>query len=261
MTKHVPMLIEGDRDKHLDTKVFQTFEDLAHQLRNALQSIANPVLAPGMQRYMKSAMPYLGVPVPSVRRLSKKLFAPVTYLDSSAWQADVLTIWRNATYREERYAATELSSKRFHPQFLRMDSLAMFEEMIVTGAWWDHVDIIASNQIWNLLCNDREAMRSEMLVWSQSDDIWKRRTSIICQLKAKENTDLEMLYACIKPSLASKEFFLRKAIGWSLREYAKTDPKEIKRYVARHAKKLSSLSQREALKWFPSSDASAVGQS
>ena len=78
--------------------------------------------------------------------------------------------------------------------------------------------------------------------------MWKRRTSIICQLGFKRDTDLDLLYACIRPSLGSKEFFLRKAIGWALRQYAWTDPSEIQRYVREHEDRLSLLSRREALK-------------
>jgi 3-methyladenine DNA glycosylase AlkD len=91
-------------------------------------------------------------------------------------------------------------------------------------------------------------MRKKMLAWSKSGDMWKRRTSIICQLRFKQNTDLDLLYACIEPSLDSKEFFLRKAIGWALRQHAWTDPAEVKRYVRRNKDRLSPLSIREALK-------------
>ena len=91
-------------------------------------------------------------------------------------------------------------------------------------------------------------MKKKMLAWSKSANIWKRRTSIICQLGFKEQTDLDLLYACIEPSLDSKEFFLRKAIGWALRQYAWTDPTEIKRYVCKNRLRLSNLSVREALK-------------
>ncbi len=91
-------------------------------------------------------------------------------------------------------------------------------------------------------------MKKKMLAWSKSGNLWKRRTSIICQLGFKENTDLDLLYACIEPSLDSKEFFLRKAIGWALRQYAWTDAAEVKRYVRRNRTRLSGLSQREALK-------------
>jgi 3-methyladenine DNA glycosylase AlkD len=87
-----------------------------------------------------------------------------------------------------------------------------------------------------------------MLSWSKSTNLWKRRTSIICQLGFKEETDLELLYACIEPSLGTREFFLQKAIGWALRQYAWTDGAEIKRYVRSNRSRLSALSCREALK-------------
>jgi 3-methyladenine DNA glycosylase AlkD len=87
----------------------------------------------------------------------------------------------------------------------------------------------------------------KVLAWSRSDDLWKRG-AILCQLTFKEATDLDLLYATIDPALASKEFFLRKAIGWALRQYAWTDPKEVRRYVREHEKDLSPLSRREALK-------------
>jgi 3-methyladenine DNA glycosylase AlkD len=91
-------------------------------------------------------------------------------------------------------------------------------------------------------------MRRKMLSWSQSSNLWKRRTAVLCQLRFKEETDLTLLYACIEPSLGSPEFFLRKAIGWALRQYAWTDGSEIKRYVGFNRARLSGLSCREALK-------------
>jgi 3-methyladenine DNA glycosylase AlkD len=124
----------------------------------------------------------------------------------------------------------------------------MYEEMIVSGAWWDYVDGIASHRVGLLLRRHPEPMRTIMLEWSRSDDLWKRRTSIICQLTFKAETDLGLLYACIEPSLSSREFFLRKAIGWALRQYARTDPAEVVRYVSAHEGRLSPLSKREALK-------------
>jgi len=87
-----------------------------------------------------------------------------------------------------------------------------------------------------------------MSQWSKCDDLWKRRTSILCQLSAKHATDLKLLYDCIEPSLGEKEFFLRKAIGWALRQYAWTDAEEIIRYVKEKGDRLSPLSKKEALK-------------
>ena len=124
----------------------------------------------------------------------------------------------------------------------------MYEEMVVSGAWWDFVDLIASRRLGPLLQEYPGPMRKKMLAWSRSKNMWKRRSAILCQLSFKADTDLELLYECIEPSLASKEFFLRKAIGWALRQYAWTDPREVRRYVRAHAGELSPLSQREALK-------------
>jgi 3-methyladenine DNA glycosylase AlkD len=87
-----------------------------------------------------------------------------------------------------------------------------------------------------------------MRAWSTDPFLWKRRISIICQLSFKKDTDLDLLYANIEPNLSDREFFIRKAIGWALRQYAWTDPKEVVRYVATHESQLSSLSRREALK-------------
>jgi 3-methyladenine DNA glycosylase AlkD len=91
-------------------------------------------------------------------------------------------------------------------------------------------------------------MSRTMLRWSRSPDMWKRRTSILCQLTFKKETDLKLLYACIEPSMDSTEFFLRKAIGWALRQYAWTNPDEVRLYVQKNVARLSSLSRREALK-------------
>jgi 3-methyladenine DNA glycosylase AlkD len=91
-------------------------------------------------------------------------------------------------------------------------------------------------------------MRRKMLSWSKSNNLWKRRSAIICQLGFKTETDLELLYACIEPSLESREFFLQKAIGWALRQYAWTDGAEIRKYVHLNRSRLSTLSRREALK-------------
>jgi len=221
---------------------------LGEILHDRLKDAADPALAPGMQAYMKSAMPYLGVSAVPMRAVCKALFAGLEWPDSRAWQADVLAIWRGARFREERYAAIELTGVRAARGFQHIDALAMYETMIVEGAWWDYVDAIATQRLWAILQNDRAAMRTAMLGWSRDADMWKRRSAILCQIKAKAATDLDFLYACIEPSIGSNEFFLRKAIGWALREYGWTDPAEVRRYVAANAARLSGLSRREALK-------------
>jgi 3-methyladenine DNA glycosylase AlkD len=217
-------------------------------LRARLAAVAEPARAPAMQAYMKSAMPYLGVSAVPLRQVCKAIFANRSYPSAKVWREDVLALWRGAKFREERYAAIELTGVRAARPFQRMDALGMYEEMIVSGAWWDYVDQIASQRLWAILCNDPIPLKRTMLKWSRDDSLWKRRSAILCQLKAKDSTDLKLLYDCIGPSMSSKEFFLRKGIGWALRQYAWTDPAEVRRYVRRHAAALSPLSQREALK-------------
>lgn len=221
---------------------------LPDQVRAALMAVADTARAPQMQAYMKSAMPYMGVGAVPMRQACKAIFADLRYAYAQSWQADVLAIWRGAQYREEYYATIELCATRAARPFQRIAALPVYEEMITIGAWWDTTDAIASNQLHDILRNDRPAMTKAMLGWSNHANMWLRRSAIICQLKAKGNTDLDLLYAAIAPSLRSKEFFLRKAIGWALRQYAKTDPAEVRRYVAANDGQLSNLSKREALK-------------
>ena len=201
-----------------------------------------------MQAYMKSAMPYHGVPTPLLRRVCKTTFADVQYATASHWQAQVLDLWRNARFREERYAALYLAGDKRGQSFQTLSALKMYEELIVTGAWWDYVDDIASHRIGPILRDYPAPMRRKMLTWSKSNNLWKRRTSIICQLGFKAETDLELLYACIEPSLGSREFFLQKAIGWALRQHAWTDSAATQKYVRLNRTRLSALSCREALK-------------
>lgn len=221
---------------------------MSSEIRTKLRSIADPTRAAKMQAYMKSTMPYLGVVAPKLRVACRELFADCSFSDAKTWRRDVLAIWREAKFREERYAAIELSGHKRAKPFQTLDALAMYEEMIVDGAWWDYVDTIASNRVGPLLAAFPAPMKKTMRAWSVDTDMWKRRTSIICQLGFKDAIDLDLLYACIEPSIESKEFFLRKAIGWALRQHAWLDPKEVKRYVKANATRLSGLSQREALK-------------
>ena len=197
---------------------------------------------------MKSAMPYRGVSAPALKQLCREAFKAHPLATAEEWTRVVLELWRDASFREERYAAVLLTQARPYRAFLTLASLPMLEEMIVTGAWWDFVDTLASYNLGDILRAEPRRMTSLMRRWARDPDMWKRRSAILCQLKFKRETDLELLYACIEPNLSHKDFFIRKAIGWSLRQYAWTDPKEVQRYVKANKDRLNPLSVREALK-------------
>jgi 3-methyladenine DNA glycosylase AlkD len=196
---------------------------------------------------MKSTMPYYGVTSPQVDAVCKKVFAENPFASCAEWEAAILELWRGARFREERYAAIRLVSLKRHRECWSPDLMPMLEEMIVSGAWWDYVDALAQ-VVGELLRSHPKKIRPVMRAWSQDANLWRRRVSIICQLSFKRETDLELLYANIEPNLADRDFFIHKAIGWALRQYAWTDPKEVARYVREHAEQLSGLSRREALK-------------
>lgn len=222
--------------------------NLLRTVRAELKRAADPRKAPQMQRYMKSEMPYHGVPVPLVRTICKPLFRDLALPNATTWSALVRELWHGATFREERYAALALTADRRAEPFQKPSVLPLYEELIVSGAWWDFVDEIATRRVGKLVADHRAPLTKKMLAWSRDRNLWKRRTAILCQLHAGGETDLEFLYACFEPSLDSKEFFLRKAIGWALRQYARTAPAEVRRYVREQGDRLSPLSRREALK-------------
>jgi 3-methyladenine DNA glycosylase AlkD len=222
---------------------------LVDAVRRGLRAAADPAKAPGMQAYMKSEMPFHGVQAPAQRRIFKAVFADHPVGSFDAWRATILALWREATHREERYAAIALASdRRYRAHRTCLDALPLYRELVVTGAWWDLVDPVATHPVAELLAEQRTATTAALLDWSRAPGLWLRRAAIICQVNAKAGTDLELLYACIEPNLADRDFFIRKAIGWALRAYAWTDPDEVARYVHAMQARLSPLSRREALK-------------
>jgi 3-methyladenine DNA glycosylase AlkD len=221
---------------------------LIRAARKALSEAADPAKAPFMQAYMKSAMPYLGIQATPLRKIARAVFSANRLESFPEWRDAVLELWRDARYREERYLAIELAGYPAYRKFRTLEALPMYEEMITSGAWWDYVDSIASHRLGELLRLYPAEMRVVLRKWAKSDNMWKRRSAILAQLGFKTDTDLALLYDCIRPSIEENEFFLRKAIGWALRQFARVDAKEVMRFVAEHEAQLSPLSKREALK-------------
>ena len=217
-------------------------------LRQGLADSADPSKAEGMRAYMKSEMPFRGVQKPARRRLFQQLLRDHPIADKDAWRESVLDLWRGASYREERYMALELAGDKRYLSFRSFDTLPMFDEMVVTGAWWDLVDEVATHRLREMLERYPRGMSRRMRSWSRNDDMWRRRSSIICQVGRKDEIDLTLLLDCIEPNLSHPDFFVRKAIGWALRDLAWTDLTTVETYVSGNEERLSALSRREALK-------------
>lgn len=201
-----------------------------------------------MQAYMRSPMPYHGVPAPEVRRICRSAFAGLSFDGADPWQAMVRGVWTRARFREERYAAIELTGLPAARAFQRPAALPLYEELIVSGAWWDYVDALAIQRVGPILRSFPKDATPVIRRWSRSNDLWLRRSAIICQVGSKSATDRALLVACIAPALGEREFFLRKAIGWALRQYARVAPDWVLGYVRRTGNRLSPLSRREALR-------------
>lgn len=219
--------------------------ELIDAIRSRLRDAADPGRAAAAQAYMKSQMPFLGVRVPEVRRIVKAAAAEHPPGSIEELQSAVFGLWRHACCREERYAAIELTGLKSAARELSM--LAVYEEIIRTGAWWDLVDGVA-HRLGALLQAHREELTPVLGRWSRDQDFWIRRASITAQLGAKAATDTALLAAVIEANLGDQEFFIRKAIGWALRQYARTDPDWVRTFVQRHWDRLSPLSRKEALR-------------
>ena len=209
---------------------------------------AQPSRAEGMRAYLKSEMPCHGLTSAVMRQVVKDRAAEHPVRTMAEWQRVALALWRRAAFREERHAAIEFIRLRPFRSYRVLAAVPMFEEMIVTGAWWDLVDPLATHVLGDVLEDEPRRTAALMRRWSRDPDMWKRRSSILCQIGFKADTDLGLLYDCIEPNLTDRQFFIRKAIGWALRAHAWTDPREIERYVKANQTRLSGLSVREALK-------------
>ncbi len=216
-------------------------------VRTALEAQADPVRAAGQQRYMKSAMPYRGLTSPQRGHVLAPLLREYAMDSQEQWLATVETLWVGATHREEWYAALALARHRPYRGWLGDEAMALWERLIRDGAWWDVVDDIATHLVRDTLLASPEVEADRMRAWAQSDSMWLRRAAILSQVGARDRLDEDLLADVIAPNVDDREFFIRKAIGWALRDHARTAPGWVHRFVERHPD-LSQLSRREALK-------------
>ena len=232
----------------VDDEFEDEVEALIDGLREALAAAGDPARAEQQRRYLKSAMEMYGVSVPQTRRIAQATAAsqPSLWRQAARWEAALRRVWDAAEHREERFAVLAIiRSRRSAPHAERIESLALYEHLLRTGQWWDLVD--ETSHAVGLVVSAHPAAVARMRAWARDEDLWVRRSAIICQLQHKERTDLGLLTDVIEANQDDGEFFIRKAIGWALRDYARTDGDWVRAFVADHPG-LSPLSRREALK-------------
>lgn len=210
-----------------------------------LARLADPGRAPAMQAYMKTTMPFYGVSSPARRLVARRLRDECPPASAGEYRAQVEELWSLA-HREEKYLAIDVAQA--HRRFITFEQLDLYERMVREGGWWDFVDEIAAHLVGRVVLDDRERMGPVLERWIDDPDLWIRRTAILSQLLHKDRTDAEMLFDFCLRRAGEKEFFIRKAIGWALRQYARTDPEAVRQFVAAHSGSLSGLSVREATK-------------
>ncbi|KAB7744045.1 DNA alkylation repair protein [Nostocoides sp. F2B08] len=224
-------------------------DELVEAIRDALAAHADPERAVGQQRYMKSSLPYLGLTSPTLRQALRPVLASSAYriAERGRWEATVRALWDEATHREHWYAALALLGHRAYRGWRDPATLPLVEHLVRTGRWWDVVDDLATHRVRELLLDRPDEIAPVLREWAHEEDLWIRRTAILAQVGAKDRTDRALLTDVIEPSIADPDFFARKAIGWALRDYARTDPDWVREFVAARPR-LSPLSRREALK-------------
>jgi len=200
--------------------------------------------AAAARAYMRDQFPFLGIPAPLQRSLTRKVLAGLDKPDEEDLRAVALGCWALAEREYQYFACTWL---RRHAKICSAGFLDTARHLIVTKAWWDTVDTLAAHLVGPLVARHPE-LASTMDTWVRDNDMWLVRTAILHQIRYKESTDVARLFRYCTARAGHRDFFIRKAIGWALREYAKTDPAAVRAYVRAHEAQLSGLSIREALK-------------
>ncbi len=198
-----------------------------------------------MAAYMKHIAPFYGVPKPQRVPIQRTLIERFPVESQVDYEELVAALWADRE-REMKYLA--LGVARRWSAFHTVESLPLYERLVIEGAWWDVVDEIAINLVGPAVRSDPRQGWQTVDRWSADDDLWLRRTAILCQLKWQEETDEQRLFAYCEAQLDDTEFFIRKAIGWALRAHARTDPEAVRTFLRTHRERLSGLTMREATK-------------
>lgn len=220
-------------------------EQVVARLATSVEQQRDPGRAATMAAYMRGRFPFAGIAAPGQKEALRAAQADLPLPAAGDLLAAAEALWRRPE-REYRYFATALLAR--HARMLGPGDLGEVRALVGQKSWWDTVDALAAHVVGPVVATHRE-LAAEMDRWVVAEDTWVGRTAILHQLRYRERTDAARLFAYCLQRAGEREFFLRKAIGWALREYSKTDERAVRRFVAEHESELSPLSRREALLW------------
>lgn len=215
------------------------------RLVSVFEPARDPIGAEPMAAYMRHQFEFLGLPRPARDALQRSAWAGLDRPDSPTLAAVARSCWQRPE-REYQYAACDYLIR--HQAVAESDFIAVVRELVTAKSWWDTVDALASRVAGPLVAR-HPALVATMRMWGDDPNVWVARTALLHQLHYKDRTDAALLFELCQRRAGDREFFIRKAIGWALREYSKTDAVAVRGFVRDHAGELSGLSQKEALKW------------
>lgn len=210
---------------------------------NKFRNNSNPEEAVAMVKYLKGQFKFLGIKSHKRKELQKDFLKSLNNKEpiNKVW---VLQLW-SYEEREFQYLAMDYLIKK--KKALTKEYIELIEILILTKSWWDTVDLLASTLV-GYLCKEYPELVSEYIVsWATHENMWLRRTAIIYQLKYKEQVDVDILEYVIEKNSNDNDFFIRKAIGWALRQYSKSNKQWVKEFINTH--ELSNLSVKEGSKY------------
>jgi len=227
-------------------------EQLADLLTEELRAVATPGRAVQEKRYLKSDLEFLGASFWETQRLVKAFVKGAAPLTHDSLVALVEALWAQPVH-ERRAAAVELLE--LHPRQLGPADVPLLERLLRESRTWALVDGLAANVVGGILVASPAEVAPVLDRWSSDPDFWIRRSSLLAELRShKEGADLAPFLRRAEAMLDEKEFFIRKAIGWVLREAGKRRPVEVAAWLAPRTHRASGVTMREAVRWLPEKD-------
>ena len=221
------------------------FSEATDRMIASFEAAREPSAAVDMAKYMRGQFAFLGIASPRRVALEREALAGSAKPSVDELLSAARVLW-DLPEREFQYAACGLLSR--HANLLGPSHLSAVRDFIVTKPWWDTVDTLAAHVVGTMVAAEPD-LRLQMDEWIADDNLWVVRTALLHQLRFKASTDAGRLFRYCALQAGHRDFFIRKAIGWALREYSKTDSNAVRSFVAAHETELSPLSKREALLW------------